>query len=335
MQNILLLGAGFSKNWGAPITSEFFNALIADRQVKDSLQIHDLLWANRENFEYALAGLQEAHQQNPTVNRDALLLLQGAISRVFEKINRIFSRQSFDTLQQSPGGFTLNRRQSVGWFLSRFDAIFTLNQDLLLEIHYFDQNLGSQGERRWNIGTLPGLQPVGAISNPSTPWSSRNWVPTNGVTVSQGSQPYYKLHGSTNWRTAADAELTIMGTGKLRAIRENPLLDQYHHTFADFMRKGNTRLTVIGYGFRDDHINKTLQEAVSDHGLQMFIVDPRGASIAYEESHPKQQLIPGPKSDFEEWFQKGLYSASTTPFRRLMIDESLDREVLEDFLIGK
>ncbi len=332
MVNILLLGAGFSKNWGAPVTSEFFHALIADTEVRGNQRIHDLLWSRRTNFEDALAGLQEAYAQNREANREPLWILQRAISRVFDKINNIFKRQDFELYQEH---LTLNRIRSARWFLSRFDAIFTLNQDLLLEIHYFDQNHGASGERHWNGGSLPGLQPVGQPSS-TAPWSSRIWTPTSDLNVQQGSQPYYKLHGSTNWKSIdGNDELMIMGTGKLRAIRENPLLDKYHHTFADFIRQAGTRLTVIGYGFRDEHINGTLKMAISNHGLQMYVIDPRGAAIAYEERNDRDGLIKGPKSEFEEWFQKGLYSASITPFRRLMIDETLDREVLEDFLVGK
>ena len=334
MTNIVLLGAGFSKNWGAPVASEFFNALIADAEVRKNKRIHDLLWHHRKtNFEDALAELQDAYARNHEANREPLLLLQGAIARIFEKINEIFRSQDFELYQDR---LTLDRIRSARWFLSRFEAIFTLNQDLLLEIHYFDQNHGASGERHWNGGSLPGLQPVGPTSNPATPWSSRTWIPSNDFSVSQGSQPYYKLHGSTNWKGADDnSDLTIMGTGKLKAIREIPLLDRYHHTFADFMRKGDVRLTVIGYGFRDEHINRTLEMAVSDHRMQMYVIDPRGAALAYEMRPIKEHQIGSARTDFEEWFQNGLYSASITPFRRLMIDESLDREVLESFLTGK
>ena len=333
MANILLLGAGFSKNWGAPVTSEFFHALIADPEVRANQHIRTLLWEHRSNFEEALAGLQEAYARDRQVNREPLLLLQRAISRVFEKINKIFKRQDFETYQPV---LTLDRLRSVRWFLARFDAIFTLNQDLLLEIHYFDQNHGGQGERHWNGGSLPGLQPIGQPTNSATPWSSRFWTPTGDLNVPPNSQPFYKLHGSTNWKSAhGNDELMIMGTGKLKAIRENHLLDQYHHKFADFMRLGNTRLTVIGYGFGDEHINRTLQMAVSEHAMQMYVIDPRGAGIAWEARIARHGKIHEKTSEFEEWFQKGLYGASITPFRRLMIDETLDREVLEDFLTGK
>jgi len=334
MKNILLLGAGFSKNWGAPVASEFFNALIADAEVRTDKRIHDLLWSfRRTNFEDALEQLQLAFLQNPAANREPLLLLQRAISRVFERINNIFRRQDFELHQER---LTQDRTRTVRDFLTKFDAIFTLNQDLLLEIHYFDQYHGLlAGKRRWNGGSLPGLKAVGPITESTAPWSSRIWTPSGDLRVQQSSQLFFKLHGSTNWRGAdSNAELMILGAGKRGAIGEIQLLDQYQRILADTLQGNGTRLTVIGYGFRDKHINETLVQAVRN-GLQMYVIDPRGTAIAYEERNDREGLIKGPKSDFEEWFQMGLYSASIAPLRHLLVDESVDREVLEDFLKGR
>ena len=89
MANILLLGAGFSKNWGAPIAREFFQSLIADPEMRANEQIHNLLWRNRSNFEHALAQLQHNYRQNQQENREPLLLMQRAMLRVFERINDI------------------------------------------------------------------------------------------------------------------------------------------------------------------------------------------------------------------------------------------------------
>jgi len=36
---------------------------------------------------------------------------------------------------------------------------------------------------------------------------------------------------------------------------------------------------VIGYGFRDDHINQLLLVSGQNHGLRMYIVDPRGRRV--------------------------------------------------------
>jgi hypothetical protein len=330
--NILLLGAGFSKNWGAPITSEFFQALIADPEVRANREIHSLLWRNRRNFEDALAQLQYNFRHNSQANREPLLLMQHALLRVFERINRIFRNQDFELHQER---LTVDRNRTVVEFLAKFDAIFTLNQDLLLEIHYLDHVRNQTTNRRWNGNSMPGMQPTGGVDS-GAPFSGRIWTPKGDYTIPQNTQPYFKLHGSTNWKdTGANEDIMIMGGGKDGAIQANPVLKLLQEFFTAYVRHGKTRVTVIGYGFGDAHINAILKDSIENHGLLMYVIDPRGANIAYDMRGFGRNQIGPAVTEFEEWFQKGLYSASIIPFRRLLIDESVDRGVLADFLDGR
>ncbi len=123
MTNILFLGAGFSKNWGAPIASEFFHSLIADPEVRASEPIRNLLWQHRNNFENALSQLQHNFRQNEQANREPLLLMQRAMLRIFERINRIFRQQDFEKYQDQ---LTVDKNRTVVEFLATFDAIFTV-----------------------------------------------------------------------------------------------------------------------------------------------------------------------------------------------------------------
>jgi hypothetical protein len=177
--------------------------------------------------------------------------------------------------------------------------------------------------------------PAGATANGAA-WSGRTWNPGGEVGIPNQSQPYYKLHGSSNWKdTGSNADMMIMGGGKPDAIRAIPILQRYQDALTEHCRQGGTRMTVIGYGFADEHINAVLKDAVHNHGLQMFVIDPRGAAIAYEARPvPPGAAGHGPV-EFDEWYEKGLYSASTVPFRSLLIGESLERETLTDFLEGR
>jgi len=332
MTNILLLGAGFSKNWGAPITSELFQALIADPEVRTNGAIHGLLWQNRSNFENALAQLQDRFRHDPQANREPLLLMQRALLRIFERINGIFRNQDFELHQER---LTVDRNRTVVEFLAKFDAIFTLNQDLLLEIHYLDRVHNQFTNRRWNGNSVPGMQPSGGVDS-GVPFSGRIWTPNGDYTIPQNTQPFFKLHGSTNWKdTGANADIMIMGGGKDRAIQANPVLQRLQGFFTEYVGRGETRVTVIGYGFGDAHINAILRDSIENHGLLMYVIDPRGANIAYDMRGFVHNQIGTGVTEFEEWFQKGLYSASIIPFRRLLTDESVDREVLADFLEGR
>src|SRR5208282_3912703 len=110
---------------------------------------------------------------------------------------------------------TNDSRFMIRTFLVRFDAIFTLNQDLLLERHYLDDNVALSSARRWSGWQMPGLK----LLHPNTPYFDPNLAkialraPDSSAFQEQGgSQPYYKLHGSSNWHSNAGERMLIMGS---------------------------------------------------------------------------------------------------------------------------
>jgi hypothetical protein len=127
----------------------------------------------------------------------------------------------------------------------------------------------------------------------------------------------------------------IMGGGKAQAIGTFEVLQRYHAQFAQDLSQPGTRLTVVGYGFHDEHVDGLLKAAVENHGLLLFLNDPRGAGLAHDNSKRGPNQVGPLVSEFEAWFERGLYSASTMPLKHLLLDETLDRECLEDFLAGR
>jgi len=259
--------------------------------------------------------------------------MQRALSRVFGNINELFSRQSFELQDGQP----IDRHRTAVEFLAKFDAIFTLNQDLLLEMHYLDHTHNQLTTRRWNSNCLPGMTGAGNVGFGGPIFSGRTWSPSGDYAISQNSQPFFKLHGSTNWKdTGANADIMIMGGGKVEAIQAIPVLQRYQEIFAEYAHRGDTRVTVIGYGYGDDHINAVLEAGVKDRGLRMYVIDPRGSALAYDmRPYISGQAGALAVTPFEVWFERGLYSASSMPLRRLLRDESLDIGVLNNFLAGR
>src|SRR5260221_12425019 len=126
MAAILLTGAGFSFKWGGKLAREI-NTALALRVQSDS-HLADLLHRN-PNFEEALTELQ---------NEVATSARPGAPERLQKLENAII--EVFDDMNSRLLVATFSFRAEVGWnlseFLVLFDAVFTLNQDLLLESHY-------------------------------------------------------------------------------------------------------------------------------------------------------------------------------------------------------
>jgi hypothetical protein len=123
-----------------------------------------------------------------------------------------------------------------------------------------------------------------SISDPNVQsWAKRTWVPTKPEDFSLNSktQPYIKLHRSSNWQQEANQQepILIMGGSKVCQISMFPILNWYQKLFKKQLFQSNVRLMVIGYGFRDLHINEILTKAIDEHHLQMFIIGPSGDNI--------------------------------------------------------
>ena len=90
-------------------------------------------------------------------------------------------------------------------------------------------------------------------------------------------QPYFKLHGSSHWRTLNGLSLLIMAENKGTQIDGVALLNWYRSEFRTRLSQPDARLMIIGYGFRDPHINEILWSSTKS-GLKLFIVDVAGLS---------------------------------------------------------
>ena len=128
-KHLLLLGAGFSRNWGGWLASEVFEYLLAAPEIADNPELRGLLWSTKlkgRGFEDALADLQAQYARLQNAASQKLLdKLQTAVAKMFQDMNEGLERCTFE--------FSNNTENLLRTFLARFDAIFTLNQDVLLE----------------------------------------------------------------------------------------------------------------------------------------------------------------------------------------------------------
>jgi hypothetical protein len=260
MGHYLLIGAGFSRNWGGPLSEEVTGSLLGE--LHDDAAIAATL--RRGPFEDAFAGFQPPTIADPA-SKVRLTRFQNAVMDLFSRLNKSFLTKDFE--------FSKDVKFSVRAFLARFDAIFSLNQDLLLEIHYIPT--GPHG--KWNGVALPGMtcSPPRGHTDPT----GCTWKPTGNQTHDRTFQPLYKLHGSSNWRTEAGEQLLIMGNTKTGAIQKFPVLRSYHDEFAVRLNEKNSKLVVIGYSFQDEHINAVVEHASREHGLGTYLVNPSGRAV--------------------------------------------------------
>ena len=104
-----------------------------------------------------------------------------------------------------------------------------------------------------------------------------------------------------------------MGGQKAREINLHPILSRYAGEFEERLHEGGVKLMVVGYGFRDDHINAVISSAVMDRGLKMFVVSPEGSDQAryLNQTRQRGQIIA--TTPLEAVFERGLIGASRRP----------------------
>ncbi len=279
MQYILLLGAGFSRNWGGWLASEAFEYMLGIGDL--DAQTRKVLWdyKDRGGFEDALAFLQNEFTRRGTSDAERRLeVMQEAVSQMFQDMDRAFVDIPFEPQNQL--------EFKVARFLVRFDAIFTLNQDTLLERHYLNENVALLSGGRWNGYQVAGMRP-----NPGhdpIPRDIGTWSPMAQaeLLMAENQQPFIKLHGSWNWIADGGRPLLIMGGNKAREIAQHPILSWNFEHFNERLSRPDTRLMVIGYSFRDEHVDQVIRDAAARNDFRLFIIDPLGVDVLNENRNP-------------------------------------------------
>jgi hypothetical protein len=266
--HLLLTGAGFTYNWGGWLAKELEGDLLGRLAPSPVLQ-H--LVQNASNFEEALDAARTS------LAPDQVRTLEAAVKESFQAMNAALAERF---------SMFLGGTERIVDFLVRFDAIFTLNQDLLFEIHYNAQRKGSRWTGAYYPGVIPPTLPVPTLP-PNKSDVLRQARRVGAISAAnEPRQPIYKLHGSVDW-TDDSGDLFVVGSGKDSYIQSKPLLVEYFRIFRERLLAPNTRLMIIGYGWGDDHVNRVIFDvAKSNRSLGLFHVNPSGRDV-----------ISGPRSE--------------------------------------
>ena len=90
MNCILLLGAGFSRNWNGRLAAE----MCAELQTMLQADAHLLSLLQKHDFEAVVAMVQADFDRSPSGDtRERLRLVQEAISKIFLRMNEMFAKK--------------------------------------------------------------------------------------------------------------------------------------------------------------------------------------------------------------------------------------------------
>ena len=207
--------------------------------------------------------------------------LEQALLDAFLSIDREISRPDRDPwinhykVQEMLFGFggRLGQKVDTGF-------MFTLNQDLWPERYLYNNPPHCPGP------VLPALHrgpnqrlfttDIGAYSSE---FIMRPFTDPAANESLRGRFNVIKLHGSFNWRTDDGRNAMVVGSNKGGQIEDISLLSWSWQIFRSVLSAGDVRLTIVGYGFGDEHVNAAIADAVENHGLKVFIWD-KGNNLA-------------------------------------------------------
>jgi len=272
-RNLLLTGAGFTHNFGAPLARGLWNRVFNARAVRAYPALVEILDRMKPDFETAYYEVLEG--DFPTEVQAAL---RSAVEAVFSKIDEdlLFPSQRSDI--PSIQGVTSLIREFRPRSSDERGYFFTLNQDVFVERHIMENAelhpLGIGGRRGGGFsGQYLGQRSLTAEELRVLPdESSLTAVRKNPHQHSRFA--YVKLHGSQDWRDSSGRGAMVLGRAKEHRIAAEPLLRWYFDLFRGVLTDSPHRLVVIGYSFRDEHINEVIAEAVNRPGLDLIVISP-------------------------------------------------------------
>lgn len=295
---ILLTGAGFSKAFGYLDSSEILNATL--NRLQNCATIKNKMLASGENYEDLYGKLKD----NDKVE------FQSCLVSVFKEMHDKTQDFSSNELSYKTIAFL-----DLFYDVTKYNFIATLNHDLLIERFFlhtgnaFRQSIDHNKEKieeyirlffPFNdyslIKTISHDKEHGGYiqSFNSYKFDSFGMKAKLDLTIKPLKERvnYLKIHGSIRWKDKNDKIQILTGNNDKYYQLECPLFKLPYLLFEKITNIPNLHIVIVGYGFKDEHINEKLYNAVSK-GAKIYIIDNRIFSDFIEDlkSFPRCNTI--------------------------------------------
>lgn len=276
-RKILITGAGFTHNFGAPLANQLWAIIFNHWKVQASVKVRNAL-LNNSDFETVYYTILEGAYSDE--EKEAIEL---AVIGAYADIDKTLRNNSYNNVSYDQGiGYQLNMVLKMVYAFAGMGVhinelpgfVFTLNQDLFLERHHY----------KGYIPFLPGVENYpSSFTLPERQLSESHLFCLSSAekikndlekTLLEHDLYYIKLHGSCNWTSAIRARQMVIGLNKDEQIEKEPVLKWYHKIFRQVLNQSECRLLSIGYGFGDKHINDIIADAITKSGLRLYIISP-------------------------------------------------------------
>lgn len=277
--NVLLLtGAGFTANFGGFLAREMWSWIFNNPKLNNAGQLKHKL---RKKFDFEEI-YSDVFDERSDLPKHEIEIFKNVVNEAYLSMDEVI-QSGWDSLPINPG----HVKDFLGRFVTPSGACFTLNQDVTMEKRFgwrplvppstnYNGGWGNVSDSDLN-SDMPKLLPT------------MRELDTFKKQTGSISSYYIKLHGSLKWMSSDGADSKVIGINKERTIRRIPLLNWYFELFQQAISAGSVKLLIIGYGFRDPHINQILAQACEESSLSLFIVSTQDVESFWKSLlHPNQ-----------------------------------------------
>jgi len=322
-----MTGAGYTRNFGGFLAEDMWEKIF--NEVKDSPTLKSIL-SNDFDYESAYHKVHDGDYSN-----DEKKAINTAILKAYKKLDDI-AQNYIPVINASKAQVLYGARKIIDQLASmgEINFFFTLNQDLFAErlISGTSKPITTPHMTRFFIpNSMNSKLPIKNSDFKTVPTRDKLDTMKHSTPLSHKEFHYIKLHGSFGWKASDGSNKLVIGRNKENQIANEPLLLWYFDLFKQVIAQGERRLLIIGYGFRDAHINEPIAEAIERHGLKLYIISPTTPSVF------KDELIRA-----DHVYGKGIFEGLTgyirASFKDLFPPDGKDtdawRELQEIFFIG-
>lgn len=296
-KTVLLLGAGFTKDFGGYLSKEMWSLLFWQPEIQERPELRGFM----NEVEYNYETVYDLIIKDSQFTAEQKLAFQQALNNAYRELD--------ESICGTNSAQTARATSACRIILTRFTGagrergfIFSLNQDLFIERYFaaegnFLIKIPGIHRNSWFRGNwVSPLQPPDEVQLPGPDLVKK--TQDSFAEKSTERLVFLKLHGSYGWKSADGSDLLVVGHAKTETIAKEPLLNWYLELFRQVLNDGNRMLVVVGYGFGDEHINTVIAEAVNNSGLTLNVVTPKSAAEFKEEIDPLHGTsLPKPRAN--------------------------------------
>jgi hypothetical protein len=259
-ENILLTGAGFTRDFGGFLAEEMWAQIYNHPAIRSCPRIA-LRMTTEFDYESIYNEVLKSEEYNESEKRAIRESVSEAYMDLEEEISNPGNGASLSGIKNMLNLFKGQKNQT--------GFVFTLNQDLFIERHCSPIALPWASALHIGHGKLDSSKHFHRLPNEV---ELRDLIKDRPLT--NGGLYYVKLHGSTNWKGHDNEARMVIGSEKEYQIAKEPLLRIYVNLFKMVLSRVK-RLLVIGYSFRDEHINRNIALAMAEchnPNLELYVI---------------------------------------------------------------